>query len=282
MKTVILLRTHRFGAREAAFAGRLQVQSGHAVQVLADESQSVLETAPFGKVSMSPAIARAMNLPTPRDFAWRCGDYGFYAARRALPSVDRFYMIEPDVRFAVPDEGRIFARLDAMEADFLAPHVALADRAHFWYPTMRWLTPRVYNCAFAFCRMSAEAADLCLAERRRIAAFLPARLMWPNDETFVATTLKRLGRTVHDVNESGSALCTPESFGFAEVHRGEAIEAMAPDGLIYHPVLWGADYARKTQRIARGLSWGEIVRLKLLRGFGRARQIMGQAEESLR
>jgi hypothetical protein len=273
MTSVVLLRTHRFRAPEREFALRLQRESGLTLHVLADETQGTLETGPFPKISISPRVIRDLGLPCPRDFAWRCGDYGVYAARSSLPEVSRFWLVEPDVWFSVPDIGPVFARLEALEADFLAPHLRPANRAHFWFPTMGWAGTEVYRCSFALCGFSAAAVDICLAERRRLARYLPARIMWANDETFVATTVGRAGLTRADMNGAGLPMCAPicteESFGFAVPHRGETLARAAHDGLIYHPVLWGADYERKAQRIARGLSLEEIARLKLQRGMNR-------------
>jgi hypothetical protein len=242
------------------------------VYVLADETHGTLETDPLLKISISPGVVRDLGLPRPRDFAWRCGDYGVYAAQLSLPEISRFWLVEPDVWFSVPDIGPVFARLEALDADFLAPHLHRASRAHFWFPTMGWDGTEVYRCSFAFCRFSAAAVDICLAERRRLARYLPARIMWANDETFVATTVGRAGLVLADINDGlpiCAPICTEESFGFAAAHRGETLAGGPHDGLVYHPVLWGQDYARKTQRIAGGLSWEEIARLKLQRGVNR-------------
>ncbi len=281
MKTVVLLRTHRFGAREAAFAGRLQRESGHAVYILADETRQPLDTSGFAKISISSCVAGGLGLPCPKDFGWRCGDYGFYAARAALPDASHFWLVEPDVYFSMANLAEAFEPFSACEADFIAPHLMRAEKAHFWYPTMRWRTADVYRCGFAFCRISAEAVDACLVERRRQATMLPARIMWPNDETFVATVLHRGGFSVADLNAAGRIACTEHSFGFADPHRGEQLATTAFDGLIYHPVLFGEDYTRKTARIERGLSIEERVRLKLLRGLAKLQCLAGLPGETL-
>jgi hypothetical protein len=279
MTTAILLRTYRFGPRDAEFLATLETDSGCRVHVLADETRGAVDTGRFAKISMTPAKIRAMSLPAPADFGWRCGDYGFYLARRALPDIAHFWMIEPDVRARVTDYADIFASLATCDGDFLAPNVIPSSRAHFWWPTMRWVTPHVFRCDFAFSRMSVEAADICLAERRRLARTIPARIMWPNDETFVTTTLRRLGRSVADVNSCGRTICTPESFGFFNPHRGEELELLPQDGLLYHPVLWGEDYERKRVRVAQGASFEEALRLKILRGLIRAQEAAGMRHQ---
>jgi hypothetical protein len=269
MKNLILLRTNRFGGREADFARKLQVESGYKLAVLADEAKGPIDTGEFGKIPFDRARLRGMGLHCPDDAAWRCGDYGFYLARVAMPDIDRVWMIEPDVRAGVTSYADLFGSLAALDADFIAPGVARAERRHFWYPTMRWLTGNVYRCHFAFCMMSAEAADMCLSERRRQSYHPAARLLWPNDETFVATSLHLLSRIVRDVNESGRIWATEQSFGFRAVLRGEDFDRAAPSGLLHHPVLWGEDANRKIARLGRGIGAGEWLRLKALRALAR-------------
>jgi hypothetical protein len=265
----ILLRTHRFGAREASFAARLTSESGYEVAVLADERQGQVAVEGFRKLSFDRERLKSWRLYCPKDVAWRCGDYGFYLARAAMPEIDQFWMIEPDVRASVSTYAEVFASLNAVSCDFLAPGVMPADRTHFWQPTMRWMTQNVYHCHFAFCRLSAHAADICLKARQSMWRAPAARLMWPNDETFVTTTLVAQGRRVCDVRESGRMWWTDASFGFQSILRGEDFEVMPKTGLLYHPVLWGEDAERKARRHGRGIRSSEYVRLKLLRGLNR-------------
>ncbi len=269
MSEAILLRTHRFGAREAAFLDQLARQTGWQAYILADETRSALAAANRPKISLNGRAIHQLGLRATRDMAWRCGDYGFYIARAALPDIDRFWMIEPDVRAGVADYGALFHLLATLTSDFMAPGVTASDRSHFWYPTMRWAVPAVHRCHFAFCAMTATAADLCLGERRRLARRWQSRIMWPNDETFVTSTLIAFGRKVEDINAIGRTLWTEASFGFFDPQRGEDFEALAPDGLLHHPVLWGAAYRAKAARIRRGINASEWLRLKVLRGMGR-------------
>ncbi len=272
--TVILLRTHRFNEQERAFAHRMTMQTGLQVHIVADETRGTVETAPFGKISFQPGILQSLRLHCPPDAAWRCGDYGFYLARKTLPDVGYFWLVEPDVRFGFTSYGDLFDGFNNVSADFIAPFVKRAEREHFWQPTMRWMTPSVFRCFFAFCRMSAAAADYCLEQRRQLRWHPAARIMWPNDETFVSTILVRGGFSVRDLNDFGRRLVTEDSFGFLNVQQGERLEQAAPDGLVHHPVLSGAEFESKLGRADRGIARGEAARLKFLRGLARAHRLL--------
>ena len=263
---IILLRTHRFGPREDAFLARLTQDSGWPAYVLADETRARLPVGDWPKISFSFESVRSLGLHWVDDAAWRCGDYGFYLARAAVPQATRFWLIEPDVRAGLPGYATLLADLDAVDADFLAPGLQASERSHFWYPTMRWRSPIVQRCHFAFCALRAGAADIALQERRDLARYWPARIFWPNDETFLASTLARRGARMADLDACGYRVWTPDSFGFFEPQHGESLPM---DGLLHHPVLWGADYEAKAARVKNGLTVSERVRLKLLRGLAK-------------
>ena len=272
---VILLRTHRFNEEERVFATRMAAHTRLPVHIVADESAQKVETAPFPKISLQRHILEDMKLHCPRDAAWRCGDYAFYLARNSMPNVSYFWLVEPDVRFGFSNYEDLFAGFENMKADFIAPFMKRSEREHFWQPTMRWMTPDVFRCFFAFCRMSAEAADYCLDQRQRLRLHPAARIMWPNDETFVSTILVKGGFVAKDLNDCGRRLVTEDSFGFLNLQRGETLEQAPPDGLVHHPVLYGAEFERKRGRAHRGIAKGEAAKLKFLRGLARANRIFG-------
>ena len=269
MKNVILLRTNHFGPREGEFLEQLRTDTGYETIVLADEMNGRLTAPGFKKIAYDRTMLYDLGLHCPKNAGWRCGDYGFYLARQAIPDARYFWMIEPDVRAAVENYADLFASFESLTADFIAPGITASDNGHFWYPTMRWLTKDVYRCHFAFCRMSAAASDACLRGRREMRFQPAARFMWPNDETFVATTLMYQGMSVQDLNATGRVRWTDETFGFQTVCRGEAFEDLPQTGLLYHPVLWGDDAKRKQARHGKGLKTTEVIRLKLLRGLNR-------------
>jgi hypothetical protein len=110
-------------------------------------------------------------------------------------------------------------------------------------------TQEVYRCLLGLTRFSARALDYCYAARCRNLYNVWARVMWPNDETFTATTLKNAGMTVRDANTFGHVVYTRDSFCYSTVFRGEEFAATATPGLVYHPVLSGEDYERRVARL---------------------------------
>lgn len=265
--TCMILRTHRFTGRERAFLEKLRHDTGFQIAIAADETKGKLDCAGIPKISVTRAAAQALGLHCPPDFGWRCGDYPLYLARRALPAMTHFWIIEPDVRAAADDYGSVFAAFDNHpEVDLISPDLKPSGVDHFWHPTMRQRTRNVYQCCFAFSRFSARALDLCLAERRRERTNPWARLMWPNDESFTASIIIAAGLDARDLNAFGRTLYTPDTFGFFTVRRGETFAATAEPGLVYHPVLWGEEYEHKIVRAARGVPVHEAIRLKILRG----------------
>ena len=266
-RTCLLLRTHRFDAREKAFLDRLGRESGFPVAVAVDETGGPIECGALPKVSVTPWAARRLGLYCPRDFAWRCGDYALYLARHAMPDIELFWQIEPDVRAAYRDYGDLFRIFTPFpEIDLIGFDIELSKVDHWWHPTMLQRTSRVYRSLFGLTRFSARALDVCEYERRRDFWNPWARLMWPNDETFTATTLFAAGMNVRDANAFGQVLYTRETFSFSRVTRGETFEATAQEGLVYHPVLWGDNYDRKVAAISRPPSQPSLlIRRKLLR-----------------
>ncbi len=252
-RTCLLLRTCRFGHVEQAFLQRLHRESGFVTAVVADETACHLECGDFPKVSVTRRAARQLGLHCPRDFTWRCGDYGLYLARQAMPQIEHFWQIEPDVRFAYPNYGDFFHMFDPYpDVDLIGFDLRLSELDHFWHPTMRQKTHNVYRCLFGLARFSARALDICAAERRRDFYNIWARLVWPNDETFTSTTLIAAGMNVKDANAFGRKLYTrEESFSYWTPFRGETFDDIAQDGLVYHPVLWGEDYNRRIARLRR-------------------------------
>jgi hypothetical protein len=264
-RTCLLLRTHRFGPMEQAFLERLRRESGFLIAVVADETTVPLNCDGFPKISVTRRAVRQLGLHCPRDFTWRCGDYGLYLARRAMPQIEHFWQIEPDVRFAYPDYGDLFRMFDPYpDVDLIGFDLRLAGPDHWWQPTMLQRTRDVYRCLFGLTRFSARALDVCATERRRDSYNIWARLVWPNDETFTSTTLIAAGMKVKDANAFGRRLYTPESFSYWRPFRGETFDDSPQDGLVYHPVVWGEDYDRRIARLRRHWPLARI-RMKVLK-----------------
>lgn len=249
-QTCLLLRTHRFSAMEEAFLSTLRAETGFHVAVVADETASPINCGAFEKISVTRAKATHLGLYCPRDFTWRCGDYGLYLARQAMPTIKYFWQIEPDVRGSFPNWGDLFRIFDTgLDVDFIGFDLRPSEPDHWWYPSMLQRTQEVYRCLFGLARFSARALDYCYAARRHDFYNFWARVMWPNDETFTATTLQNAGMTVRDANTFGQVVYTRDSFCYTTVFRGEEFADMATPGVVYHPVLWGEDYERRVARL---------------------------------
>jgi hypothetical protein len=268
VKTCLVLRTNRFGRRESRFLEKLRNETGYRIAIAADETHGMVDCGTIAKIALTRDTAKAEGLYCTADFAWRCGDYSLYLARRLMPEIEHFWLIEPDVRPAWSDYGEFFRLFEPhVDVDVIAFGLQLSGEDHLWHPTMRQKTASVYRCFFACCRFSARALDICLAERRRDRNNVWTRVMWPNDESFTMSVAIAAGLLVRDANSFGREVYTQETFGFFNVRRGETFSSEAEAGLIYHPVLWGVDFDRKQALAARGVPLNEVLRLKLLRGI---------------
>lgn len=248
--TRLLIRTTELDDRVLAFADDLHRASGHPVSFIADERRGPIDHRRRDVIGLTEAAFEAIGVHCPADFAWKCGDYGYYLARRRHPDVEHWWMIEYDVRFAGGDLAEFFAFFDAQRsADLVAPHLLPADADWFWTRTLRSRDARPYRCLFPVTRLTARAIDAALAKRVEHSGNRFRRLIWPNDEAFVATTLVHAGLECRDFNSFGRTFYTSETFTFTEPIDGDAFDPH-PDGIhMYHPVLYGEAYTRKLVRL---------------------------------
>ncbi len=250
---VILIRTTSLDAETVAFGQALGHASGRPTAFLVDERKGPVSVAdsfgPVGKVSLTIGACRGLGLYCPPDFAWRCGDYGLYVARHQHPDVEHFWMIESDVRFLGGDIAGFFDFFARIEADLLAGQIQAATPDWYWshHASARDCAP--FRCFFPVTRFSARALDVLLAKRVEHSRRLTRRLLWPNDEAFVATTLHAAGLICRDFNDFGRSFYDLKSFSFENVIDGHAFTAEAPELRMYHPVLFGEAYARKLERL---------------------------------
>ena len=267
---MILLRLARFSEETIAFAQRLRRESGMRVACIVDERNGPVDVGDFDKVSLTRAACRAIGLHCPRDVGWRCGDYGFYLARLRYPDVRFFWLMEYDVRLRCLDLGEFFSRYApdrgpaSVDHDLIAGYYRQAAGDWYWTHTMIARDRPVWRCLFPVVRLSARAIDTLHAERRAYAR-RPVRLAnWPNDESFVATVLTRNGSRCADLNDFGATVYDRSTYSFDEPIDGSALDDRATPVRLYHPVLFGADLARKIKRMA-WIDKGESVPRKVKR-----------------
>ncbi|WP_353467425.1 hypothetical protein [Sphingomonas faeni] len=233
------------------FADELAAASGLTVAYLIDERGGTVET-DRPKIRLTQELCESIGLFCPGDFAWRCGDYGFYLARRQFPEASFYWQIEFDVRFRGPGLAAFFAACARDQADLLAADFGIAKRDWWWrmFAQARDVVP--YRAFFPVTRLSAHAVDNLLAKRVAHSRQWLRRNHWPNDEAFVATTLAADGRLdVRDLKEVWPNLYDAATFTFTQPIKGEDLEIMPINErlIMYHPVLFGQDFADKLARL---------------------------------
>jgi hypothetical protein len=254
-RIAVLIRTHYVDERLLAFAERLAAPGILDVYALADETRAALDFAGLPKVSLTAETVAGLGLyGEAPNLLWRCGDYGLYAARKALPQYDAFWMIEPDVRLKSDRPCDILTRFpDPEAADFLAGRLRPAEADWDWGAAMAVHGQPVWRCLFAVVRLSARAIDHLHLERRRLSALHAAGGLdpaaWPNDEAFVASSMARSGLAMHDLNDFGQVY-DEAGFSFWFPVSERELEATGREDWIYHPVLSGQAYFIKLCRLA--------------------------------
>ena len=247
---VILFRTQDVDAPLAAFAAQLRDWSGMPVAFIVDERKGVATVPDWAaKVSLSERSCRELGLYCPKDFAWRCGDYGLYLARHANPDVDRFWLIENDVRITGTDPADFFAFFAARDEDFLASYIGPAPTDWYWHDSLLSRDRTPHKCFFPLCRISARALDGLLAARQSHSCSWSRRRFWPNDEGFVATGLIGDGFACADFNDFGRRFYDTSAFHFETIADGDALPACQDAVCLLHPVLYGDALARKRARL---------------------------------
>ena len=266
---MIILRTHLFGERERTLMKRLESVRSHSVAIAVDESKGFIDVSPYQKISVTYSSCTKLGLYCPPDFTWRNGDYVFYLAREQYPAERYFWMLEPDVEHSFISDSALFEHFDKQtDVDLLIPHFCASTTGWWWHQTARARSTGVKRALFCIARLSAQAVDLCLRERQKGRFSLRERLFWPNDEVFVATEIVNAGLTAADLNDFGSPAYTPDTLSFDKPIDGTGETFRQLTNLIYHPVLYGAAYKKRIERIHRAETTGndwKYVRRKLQR-----------------
>ena len=255
--TCILIRTHYSDPLIGEFAARLRHDTGWPVYLVLDETKGPADPAPGeDRISLTYGLFEAMGLYSTPDIGWRCGDYALYAARKALPDVTYFWMIEPDVRIGLQDLGDFFGYFAAHpDYDLLATYYGAAGPEYQWTAMIAPFAAHPKKCMFPIVRFSARALDYLLLRRRLLSeAFWSGRYtdgrlrsleIWPNDEVFTATMLHEGGFRAADLNATGREFYDSQSFSYAYPISLQRFNGMAADGRIYHPVLASGAFLRK-------------------------------------
>jgi hypothetical protein len=248
---MILIRTREVDARLEAFACQLQAFSGFEIAYVLDARHGDTSVTAHQKVLLSQPACEALGLYCPRDFAWRCGDYGMYLARAQFPHVDFFWQIESDVRIGGGDPAEFFAAVAASDHDLLATYTEIASPEWAWAHTVEGKGLVPWKCFFPVVRLSAAAIDLLSARRRSHSAQWSRRHCWTNDEGFVATTLVAASRSYADLNDFGVAVYSSADFSFETVRDGDLALPGSGPPMLFHPVLFGTALRDKLARLSK-------------------------------
>jgi len=251
---MILLRTQQIDPQLAEFADQLAEWSGLPVSYLVDErAGAVAVSGRHGKISLTPESCAALGLYCPPDFAWRCGDYGFYLARKLHPQISQFWMVESDVRIIGHRPAAFFEAFASDPADLVASYVEPAPDSWPWSRALKCRDRKVFKCFFPVVRLSAKAIDEMHAARRRHARRFSRRAFWANDEGFVATSVIGSGGSWSDLNREGRRFYNEMEFSFDKIIDGDHLPQPSADARLFHPVLSGEAMRLKRQRLAERL-----------------------------
>jgi hypothetical protein len=254
-ETALLIRATELDARVVSFADTLAQASGHQVAYVVDERSRPEAPDDRQIIGLSRTRCAALGLYCPPGFAWSCGDYGYYLARQLMPQVRWFWLIEHDVRFSGATPSDFFTFFAAKpEVDLVASYLRKADESWYWTCSVNARGLVAQRCFFPVTRMSARAIDVVLTKRIRHSRNLFRRLLWPNDEAMVATTLVDAGLVCRDINSFGRSFYSPERFSYANVIDGDSVDWSAGPTRLNHPVLYGEQYSAKLQRLAQASS----------------------------
>ncbi|HTV52415.1 MAG TPA: hypothetical protein VME21_14600 [Steroidobacteraceae bacterium] len=255
----VLVRTTQPDAAACAFARRLSELSGLPAVLVADERHSADYSGELPLIRLTQQACAALGLYCPEDFAWRCGDYGYYLAHKRSPDTLHFWMIETDVHFG-EDAGRLFGFFASQpQVDLLCAQLEPADRSWFWMDSAAARDIEPFRCLFPVTRLSARAIDAALRQRRLHSRRMLRRQLWPNDEALIATTLVNAGFECRDFNDFGTRFYAPETFSYWQPLDAERLPE-AHGVCMMHPVLSGEAHRAKlaSRREQPQRSWLEI------------------------
>ncbi len=249
-KTGLLIRTHYFDEAVGLMADRLQRESGLPIWLVLDQSAGPIEVpSRFATIRIDRAMVVAAGLVNLDRWGWQCGDYFLILAQQALPEIEFFWMIEPDVVINYSDLAAFFTifsddRSDLWVATF-GPHAP----EWFWYPAMRRFWPgTIGGCFYPLLRISARLIEAIGRERRAMTRVMglagetgvvridPA--LYPNDEALTATLALTAPFVARDFKEA-SVLYNEKTYRLGEPFLASRLAQSAADRHLYHPVRHG-------------------------------------------
>ena len=246
-RTALLIRSHYFDAALGLMVDRFQRETGLPVWLVLDQSAGPIEVpSRFATIRIDRAMVVAAGLVNLERWGWQCGDYFLILAQQALPAIEFFWMIEPDVLINYADLSAFFGvftedRSDLWVATF-GPHAP----EWFWYNAMRRFWPgTIGGCFFPLLRISARLIEAIGRERRAMTRIMgltdevgvvridPA--LYPNDEALTAALALTASFVARDFREAG-VLYNEQTYRLGQPFLAEELAQSAQGRHLYHPV----------------------------------------------
>ncbi len=256
-REVIVLRTNHYDAATDVFIRGIMKTSGRRVVIAADEHAGPVQTPlDIRKITINPDFLGLFSHP---NFGWRCGDYSLYAALTAMPDVDFFWLIEPDVRINATNTKAFFDGSGYnTDADFVTPWFVASSKEWFWYDRIAIYYPNVYNCMLQLCRFSRTGATKLREARSALSQHYLANGidadLWPNDESFVGAVAKSQDFSIETFSGHAPTFTTDKTFTFTQPFSERWLKAKGPDNAIYHPVVSGTKFHERRSQFLKDLS----------------------------
>lgn len=259
MRAIIAIRTHRWTEEEERLLAALRTVPGHDLAVVFHNRPADL-TPPLDVVDIGAPFLRGNGLRVVPDWGWRCGDYFYYALRKARPGYSHYWLIEPDVHF-MGDAAEFFGRFADVEADALGLNI-MPFSANTAFA--RGLTGIArYQAIFALTRLSGRAIDRLLALRQDYGKKTRTARFYTNDELFTFSHVVADPELTHrDFKE-----IAPDWFEGARFAPSPdiLIDLLKPaadgGGRLYHPVHGRASFKRAlAARLSAGNAFLRNVR----------------------
>jgi hypothetical protein len=154
-------------------------------------------------------------------------------------------LIEPDVLLNFRDLNIFFKNIIGnIACDFLAPNFGPSSKNWFWYRYAENISSSVYQCNFPLTLISSEAIEYLLQSRQDITATLRDghnEVLYPNDESFVATTLMKGGFQCLSFNNVAPSNFSYFSTAFPMMYE-DVINCRHLEGQVLHPVILKEDF----------------------------------------
>lgn len=260
MKSLVAIRTHRWGEDEARLFSSLAPVCGDDLVVVFQNPRPDQDV-PGSVVDLDDGWLSANGLSDIHLWGWQCGDYFYYRLREARPGYNFYWLIEPDVFFS-SDPSDFFKAFDGVTDDVLGLRPTRLPDGHRFGRSLPEIEK--HRAIFALTRLSGRAIDALFTRRREYCKNAPGFRRFANDETFVFS---------HAVADADLTVADIEAIAPSWFGEGSYFET-DPDildasisgpwtvpGKLYHPVRGRRSFkAAVADRMMRDTNW--IARMK--------------------